>query len=114
MDRDDAILRNVALRLAQLEAAAGLENNKGSATRAAAPTTSSATIGAAPPIIKKGDRVNIVNMVNKPRTWNNNFEWDQRKAQKATITHFYRGQVHFVTDNGVRTWRAVNKITKEE
>ena len=64
---------------------------------------------APPPIIQKGDRVNIVNTVNKPRNWNDNFEWDQKKAQKATVTHFYKGQMLFVTDNGARTWRAVNK-----
>ena len=108
------LLRNVTLRLAQLEAAADRENNGGSAKAAAAPRSSAIKAAAPPTIIQKGDPVNIVNTVNKPRTWNNNLEWDQRKAQKATITHFYRGQVHFVTDNGVRTWQAVNNLTKEE
>ena len=135
MDKYDAIeqltaqLRNVTLRLAQLEAAVARENNGGSAEAAAAPT-SSATRAAAPtgsaspaaapssapraatPIIQKGDRVNITNIVHRPQNWNR--EWDQTKAQKATVTHFYRGQVHLVTDNGVRTRRAVNNLTKSE
>ena len=117
MDKDDAILqltaqlRNVTIRLEQLEAAASRENNGSSAGTAAA--TSSANRAAAP-IIQKGDRVHITNTVSKPRSWNNNSEWDQAKAQNATVTHFYRGQVHFITDNGVRTWRAVNNLTKEE
>jgi hypothetical protein len=41
---------------------------------------------AATPIIQKGDRVNITNTVNRPQNWNG--EWDQAKAQKATVTHF--------------------------
>jgi hypothetical protein len=124
MDRSDEIeqlttqLRNVSLRLAQLEAAASRENNRSSAGTAAAP--SSTTTAAAPssaetaaaPIIQKGDRLRITNKVNKPRNWPG--EWDQDKAQKATVTHFYRGQVHFITDNGVRTWQAVNNLAKEE
>jgi hypothetical protein len=119
MNKDDAIeqltaqLRDVTLRLAQLEAAAGRENNESSAETAAAPSSLLRTTVASP-IIQKGDRVNIINTVNKPRNWNNNLKWDQQKAQKATITHFYRGQIHFITDNGVRTWRAVNNLTKEE
>jgi hypothetical protein len=134
MDRSDEIeqlttqLRNVSLRLAQLEAAASPENNRSSAGTAAAPSStttaaapssaetaaalSSATTRAAAPIIQKGDRLRITNKVNKPRNWPG--EWDQDKAQKATVTHFYRGQVHFITDNGVRTWQAVNNLAKEE
>jgi hypothetical protein len=104
MDKDDAIeqltaqLWQVSIRLAQLEAAAGREDNGSSAGTAAAPSSAKTT---AAPIIKKGDRVHIANTVNKPRSWNDNLEWDQVKAQKATVTHFYRGQEHFVTDNGV-------------
>ena len=115
MDKGDEIekltaqLRNVSLRLAQLEAAAGRESNESSANTAATPSNTTRT---ATPIIQKGDRVNITNTVHKPRNWDR--EWDQNKAQKATVTHFYRGQVHFIKDNGVRTWRAVNNLTKSE
>ena len=111
-------LRNVSLRLAQLEAAASRENDRSSADTAApssstetAAAPSSATRAAAP-IIQKGDRLNIINKVNRPHNWTG--EWDQAKTQKATVTHFYRGQVHFVTDNGIRTWRAVNNLSKTE
>jgi hypothetical protein len=117
-----AQLRKVNIRLAQLEVAASCEDPGSSAVTAAAPTgRSSPTSGsstatataptecsfptAAAPILKKGDRANITNTVSKLRSWNNNFELEQEKAQKATVTHFYKGQVHFVTeDNGMRTW----------
>lgn len=125
MDRSDEIeelttqLRNISLRLAQLEAATSRESNRSSAGTAAAPSSSAETAAAtssatraAAPIIQKGDRLNILNKVNKPQNWTG--EWDQAKAQKATVTHFYRGQVHFVTDNGIRTWRAVNNLSKAE
>ena len=123
MDREDEIekltaqLRDVSIRLAQLEAAASREHTERSASRIAAASAepkdiSSSTSKAAAPIISKGDRVSITNDVRKPSYWNDNIEWDQEKAQRATVTHFYRGQVHFVTDNGVRTWRAINNLAK--
>jgi hypothetical protein len=126
MDRSDKIeqlttqLRNVSLRLAQLEVAARTSGKdiKSSADAAVAAPKSAARAAATTgsitgvPFIQKGDRVIIVNIVNKPQNWNR--EWDQSKAQKATVTHFYKGQVHFITDNGIRTWRAINNLTKAE
>ncbi len=128
MNKDDVIeqltaqLQDLSVRLTQLEAAASRKDTGSSADTAAAPagrsaSTAAATTGrsaytAAAPILKKGDRVNITNTVNKPRSWNNNLKWEQEKAQRATVTHFYRGQVHFVTDNGIRTWRAVNNLSR--
>jgi hypothetical protein len=98
MDKDDAIeqltaqlLRNVTLRLAQLEAAADRENNGGSAKAAAAPRSSAIKAAAPPTIIQKGDRVNIVNTVNKPRTWNNNLEWDQEEGAESNNNPFLPG-----------------------
>lgn len=108
MDRKDEIelltaqLQAINIRLAQLEAAAEQDKKaiKSSAETAAA--------------IRKGDRVNIVNKLKKPSTWSAHVEWHQEDAQKATVTHFYKGQVHFVTDNGVKTWRAINNLEKIE
>jgi hypothetical protein len=139
MDRDDVIeqltaqLRNVTIRLAQLEAAADQRgdsvssartaaasveqgNVESSAKKAAAPTNQegieSSAKRAAAPILQKGDRVYITNTVKEPQFWNG--VWEQGKAQKATVTHFYKGQIHFVTDNGIRTWRAVNNLRRLE
>ena len=121
MERDDTIeqltvqLRNVTLRLAQLEAAADQRGDfVSSASTAAAPVdkgdVGSSAKKATAPIPQKGDRVYITNAVNKPQFWKG--LWEQDKAQKATVTHFYKGQIHFVTDNNIRTWRAVNNLTK--
>jgi hypothetical protein len=126
MDREDEIeqlttqLRNISIRLAQLEAAASRQDTERSATgRAAAPgghknIVSGTSTNTAVPIISKGDCVRITNVVKKPSYWNDNSEWNQTKAQRATLTHFYRGQVHFVTDNGIRTWRAINNLARIE
>jgi hypothetical protein len=113
MERDEAMeqltaqLRDVTLRLAQLEAAADRRGDSvSSASTTAAPVdeedVASSAKKAAAPIPQKGDRVYITNAVNKPKFWNGS--WEQGKAQKATVTHFYNGQIHFVTDNGIRTW----------
>ena len=126
MDREDEIeqlttqLRNISIRLAQLEAAASRQDTERSATRrAAAPAghkkiVSSTSTNTVVPIISKGDRITITNVVKKPSHWNDNSEWNQTKAQRATLTHFYRGQVHFVTDNSIQTWRAINNLAKIE
>ena len=60
--------------------------------------------------LKKGDRVRVKNKLKKPATWSKSDEWIQQQAQKATVTHRYRNQIHFVTDNGVKTWRAENNL----
>jgi len=106
MDRKDEIellttqLKAINIRLAQLEAAA--EQDKRLIERCIGTTAG----------IKKGDRVNIVNKLKKPSTWSDRVEWDQEDAQKATVTHIYKEQVHFITDNGVTTWRAINNLRK--
>ena len=69
-----------------------------------------ASDAAVPSGFKKGDRVRIKNKLKKPATWPKGNEWTQRLAQQGTVTHLYREQVHFVTDNGVKTWRAGNNL----
>jgi hypothetical protein len=59
---------------------------------------------------RKGDRVRIRNALKKPATWPRDAVWKKELAQVATVTHLYREQVHFVTDNGVKTWRATNNL----
>jgi hypothetical protein len=130
MDREDEIellkdeigllttqLRGINIRLAQLEAAAEQDKRpttERSARTAAATIIESSTGTAAASVIKKGDRVNIVNKLNKPSTWSPHVEWCQENAQRGTVTHFHKGQVHFITDNGVKTWRAINNLRKIE
>jgi DUF438 domain-containing protein len=63
----------------------------------------------------KGDRVWSKNKLHKPASWDNKFEWIEREGKTATVTEvLIKGptvQVHFVTDNGVKTWRAPNNLS---
>ena len=62
----------------------------------------------------KGDRIWIQNKLIKPANWNNEFKWIEQEGKTATVTDVLaKGptiQVHFVTDNGVKTWRAPNNV----
>ncbi|KAI2494384.1 hypothetical protein MHU86_1550 [Fragilaria crotonensis] len=94
-------LRDLRIRVAQLEAAAiGHEPDERSASAAAAT------------VFQRGDRVKIKNKLKKPATWPVTAKWDQEAAQLATVTHNYKNQVHFRTDNGVKTWRAHNNLAR--
>ena len=62
--------------------------------------------------IAEGDRVRIKNKVRKPATWSSAVVWTEAKERLATVTRVTRDQVHFVTDNGTRTWRAPNNLTR--
>ena len=59
-----------------------------------------------------GDRVLIKNKVKRPASWDTRVAWNQQAAQRATVTHRYREQIHFRTDNGVSTWRARNNLSR--
>ena len=57
--------------------------------------------------VKEGDRIQITNRVRKPATWTGPGVWDEEREKVATVTQqVTRNQIHFVTDNGTRTWRA--------
>lgn len=62
----------------------------------------------------KGDRIWIKNKLHKPANWNDNLEWVEKEGKTATVTEVLtkgpNRQVHFLTDNGVRTWRAPNNV----
>ena len=62
----------------------------------------------------KGDRIRIINTLRKPASWDNSLEWHEGTAKNATVTDILiKGrvvQVHFVTDNGVSTWRSPNNV----
>ena len=65
--------------------------------------------------LSKGDRVRITNQIRRPAVWPSTVAWDdttKEKERNATITHFRPGQVHIITENGTRTWRAANNLRK--
>ena len=62
--------------------------------------------------LKVGDRVKIKNKVIKPATWPIERQWIKEEARLATVTKVSREQIHFVTDNGTRTWRAPNNLER--
>jgi lipopolysaccharide biosynthesis protein len=62
--------------------------------------------------LKSGDRVRIRNKVNKPATWPTEKAWIREEARLATVTRVTRQQIHFVTDNGISTWRAPNNLER--
>jgi hypothetical protein len=98
-------LEALRIRVAQLEEAAAAttgQEQDGNRGREAETTVTTE--------FKEGDRVRIKNQLKKPATWPNKVFWDKKQAQQATVTHIYKEQVHFVTDNGVKTWRAVNNL----
>jgi hypothetical protein len=59
-----------------------------------------------------GDRVRIINKVRKPANWSAELPWDDQQARQATVTRVTTGKVHFVTDNGVETWRAHTNLRR--
>ena len=91
---------SLQIRVAQLETAAANDDSSFESAATAATT--------AP--FKKGDRVIVKNKLKRPAVWPTDKYWDKELAQRATVTHIVGTQVHFVTDNGVKTWRAVNNL----
>jgi hypothetical protein len=62
----------------------------------------------------RGDRIWIKNKIQKPASWDNRIAWFERDAKTATVTKVVRKgsfkQIHFITDNGIHTWRAPNNV----
>jgi hypothetical protein len=59
-----------------------------------------------------GDRVRITNKVKKPAAWPREQTWSESEFRSATVTRVTRLQIHFVTDNGIKTWRAPNNLER--
>ena len=59
---------------------------------------------------RQGDRVRITNKVRKPAT--SGPAWTEAKERLATVTKVIPDQVHILTDNGTRTWRAPNNLRR--
>jgi hypothetical protein len=56
----------------------------------------------------RGDRVRITNRVRRPATAGPT--WSEARERLATVTRVIPDQIHVVTDNGTRTWRAPNNL----
>jgi hypothetical protein len=61
----------------------------------------------------KGDRVRVKNQVKKPNNWGNDV-WNYQQARVATVIFTTTDRVYFVTDNGIRTWRAPHNLERIE
>ena len=57
---------------------------------------------------RPGDRVRVTNKVRKPATAGPT--WTEARERLATVTRAIPGQVHILTDNGTKTWRAPNNL----
>jgi hypothetical protein len=62
-----------------------------------------------PPIVV-GDRVRIVNRVNRPNGWPP--APSDSVDQVATVTRVTSGRVYFTTDTGISTWRAPANVVR--
>ena len=100
-----AQIQALQIRVTQLE----VEKQANASASPAAATSTTVHTG-----FRRGDRIRIRNALKKPATWPQNKQWDQQRAQLATVTHLKKGQVHFETDNGVKTWRAVQNLIRIE
>jgi hypothetical protein len=60
---------------------------------------------------EQGDRIRITNQVKKPYNWGDD-HWNYHEARIATVTFTTPNRIHFVTDNGLTTWRAPRNIER--
>jgi hypothetical protein len=58
--------------------------------------------------IAEGDRVRIGTASASPPRGQARLRWTEAEERLATVTRVTQEQIHFVTDNGTRTWRAPN------
>jgi hypothetical protein len=61
--------------------------------------------------IERGDRIRIKNQVKKPVNWGEDF-WEYQQARVATVTFVTNDRIYFVTDNGIKTWRAPHNVER--
>ena len=93
-------LNALQIRVAQLEAAQGAaaDTDNGNVDNAVA--------------FRRGDCIHITNRVKRPSNWNTGVGWEEDKERTATVTRVTPNQIHFVTDNGTRTWRAHRNVRR--
>ena len=85
-----------------LEAAEARRTSRADAIPSNAVSASGITVNG----LKVGNRVRIKNKVIKPSTWPTEHKWVKEETKLANVTRVSREQIHFITDNGIRTWRA--------
>ena len=90
------------------ENTATTENHTVASTRQKTTRTTPLTVNG----ISQGDRVTIKNKIRRPATCSDETKWTKEKERVATVTRVTKDQIHFVTDNGTRTWRAPNNLSK--
>jgi hypothetical protein len=61
--------------------------------------------------VEKGDRIRIKNQVKKPAHWGEDL-WEYQQARIATVTFVTADRIYFVTDNGIKTWRAPHNVER--
>jgi hypothetical protein len=71
-------------------------------------------IGANATGLARGDRVRVTNAVRRPASWPEKVAWDEKQAKRGTVTQVTTDRVYFVTDNGIKTWRAPRNLRKLE
>jgi hypothetical protein len=101
-------LHSLRIRVSQVEAEL-------SAQRQARPLENEQRVTLTPIGLSKGDCVRVINHIRRPAVWPSTIVWDEitkEKERNATITHIVKDQVHFITDNGTKTWRAPNNLRK--
>ena len=119
MDKDELIasltaeLDELRIRMTQINRAVGPTPEEiGSCARRVAAEYESSAREAAASTFKKGDRIRIKKHFKKPANWSNAIEWNQDKAQLATVTRVTKAQVWFISDQGIETWQAIKNIEK--
>jgi hypothetical protein len=61
-----------------------------------------------------GDRIRILNRIRKPKSWHSHRVWCEDEARLAIVTCVDNSsqKIHFITDNGVNTWRKGSNLLK--
>ena len=57
---------------------------------------------------RRGDRVRTTNRVRRPATAG--AAWNKNRERLATVSRVTVDQVHIITDDGTKTWRAPNNL----
>lgn len=118
MDKKDRSIQDIlhalkALRLQEAELSTELEAALlAKETTPKEPENKNQSIG-----YTRGDRIWIKNKIKRPANWTSEREWDESEAKTATVTEVItigtnNVQIHFITDNGVHTWRAPNNVNR--
>ena len=108
-------LNSLRIRVGQVEAE--LREVRGQTTNEETPPARCQTaIEETPPLrstFVRGDRVRITNRVLRPANFQSAWDSDAvERERNATVTHTTSNQVWFITDNGTKTWRAHNNLTR--